>query len=121
MIKNFENITYELTPKELELVELVMNGFNGYRKDSPIKAPEICAGMNKYLSENNIKMKFTSVRLRKFVNYIRANSLLPLIATSKGYYVTDSQDEIDSCVESLKNRANGILEAAKGLEKLNTT
>ena len=65
------------------------------------------------------KIKFTEVRLRKIVNYIRTNGLIPLIATSSGYYVDYSPEKvIESQIKSLKERSSSIYHCAVGLEKI---
>lgn len=113
MITNFETITDELTEHELSLVPLLVQGFRKHGINSPIKAPEIVHGMNRHLQSK----KFTEARLRKCVNYIRSNSIIPLIATSSGYYVSFDQDVIKSQIKSLEQRARSIQNCADGLNK----
>jgi len=64
-----------------------------------------------------LKNKFSEPRLRKCSNYIRTNGILPLIATSQGYYVSYDKQEINSQIQSLVERANSILKSAEGLKK----
>ena len=104
MITNFETITQELTDKELELMHTLIVLLNSYTKENPVKAPVLCD----YISVKE-------PRLRKMVNYIRSNGLLPLIATSKGYYVSRDRTEIEAQIESLKQRARSIERCAKGM------
>jgi len=113
MLTNFENITYELTEEELILVPDICEAFRKYTKDNPIKAPEICKRVN----DNKLtKTKFTESRLRKICNYIRSNGMIPLIATSNGYYVDYSEEVLQSQIRSLKERASSIFRCAQGLE-----
>jgi hypothetical protein len=114
MITNFENITADLTEADLELVPLMVRGFKQYTKENPIKEPEIVSRFN----EKNPGMKLTGVKLRKLVNHIRTNSLLPLIATSRGYYVSYDPQEIENQVKSLHQRASSINNCAQGLHRL---
>lgn len=118
MIKNFENITRELNEDELVLVPLMINGFKKHTIDNPIKSDVVVKKMNDYFQKNGMKMKMTGARLRKIVNYIRSNSLQPLIATSKGYFVSNDVDVILDQILSLNQRANSIKECANGLELL---
>lgn len=111
MITNFENITHELSDIELEMLPLMVNGFKRYTKQYPIKEPEIVARFN----SNNPKTKLNGARLRKLVNHIRCHSMLPLIATSKGYYLSDDIAEIKNQIMSLRERANSINRCADGL------
>jgi hypothetical protein len=116
MITNFEEITEELTQEELALIPFIVNAFKKYTKEEPIKATDI---VSKFLkSEHSQKITMTQPRLRKMVNYIRTNALLPLIATSNGYYVSTDKEEIEKQILSLTQRANSILKCAKGLSKL---
>ena len=113
MLTNFENITYELTEEELILAKDFCEAFRKYTKDNPIKAPEICKRVN----DNKLtKTKFTESRLRKICNYIRSNGMIPLIATSNGYYVDYSPEVLQSQIRSLKERASSIYRCAQGLE-----
>ena len=71
--------------------------------------------LNEYLKNNGYKIRLTQPRLRKLVNYIRSNSLLPLIATSQGYFTTDCKLTIQEQIKSLQERANSIDRCARGL------
>jgi len=115
MITNFEDITAELNELELELIPILVEGFKTHTEANPIKAPQIVSNMNLYLVKKGKKIKMTEPRLRKCVNHIRSNSLLPLIATSKGYYVSNSRDVIEAQIKSLNERASSIKKCAEGL------
>lgn len=117
MIKNFENITFELTEEEYKLVDLVVSGLKKRQKDNPIKGEEICEKINVGLDKFGLTKKFSDARLRKITNYIRANGILPVIATSKGYYCSYDTDEIKSQIDSLYQRAEAIKSSADGLKK----
>jgi hypothetical protein len=117
MIKTFEEHTSELTAEEMQILQLVVNGFRHYKKDSPIKAELIVTRMNNYLQENGYKIRLTQPRLRKLVNYIRTNGLIPLIATSHGYFTSDCKQTILEQIQSLQERANSIERCAQGLKK----
>jgi hypothetical protein len=112
MITNFEEITQELTDSEKKILPLIISGFKNYTEKNPIKEVDIVKRFN----ERNPQMKLTGVRLRKLVNCIRSNGLLPLIATSSGYYVSYDKDIIASQIKSLRQRAFSINNCAKGLE-----
>lgn len=111
MITTFEKVTPELTEKELALVPIIIEGFKRYDKSNPIKEPEIVKRFN----SKSYETKLTGARLRKIVNHIRVNGLLPLIATSKGYYVSYNKDEVLNQIKSLRERANSINSCADGL------
>lgn len=114
-VTNFEDITNGLSNEELSLVPDMCEAFRKYTKQNPIKAPIIVAKIN---ANKLTKIKFTEVRLRKIVNYIRTNGLIPLISTSSGYYVDYSPEVIESQIKSLKERSSSIYHCAVGLEKI---
>jgi len=117
MITNFEGITYELTKEEKMLIPILITGFKSHTKQNPIKAPNIIKKINEYIYTEKLGFsKMTEARLRKIVNYIRTNSMLGVIATSKGYYHSTDKKEIEQQIESLIERANGIYAAAFGLQ-----
>lgn len=115
MVTNFEHITSELTQQELELIPILVKGFHKHRKENPILARDIVRMMNLYLQSRNFQVTFTEARLRKCVNFIRTNAILPLMATSNGYYISWDSDEIYSQIQSLEERANSIKRCAGGL------
>lgn len=117
MVTNFENYTHELNDQEMEILPIVIHGFRAYKKTNPIKAELIVKRMNQFLSDRGYKIRLNGPRLRKLVNYIRSNGLLPLIATSQGYFTTDCKETIAEQIKSLQERANSIKNCAIGLEK----
>jgi len=111
MITNFENITKDLTTEEKRLIPVLIGGFKLKTKSNPVKAPDIISR----LRESGYKI--TQPRLRKLCNLIRSESIIPLIATSKGYFVSYDKEEIRKQVLSLQERSDAILNSAKGLEQ----
>lgn len=116
MIENFEEITEELSEEEKKLIPILIKGFLAHNKNNPIKSKDICEAINNKRVLYGLKRQFNGVRLRKITNYIRSNGILPLIATSDGYYTSNDTSEIKKQIESLKQRANAILNSATGLE-----
>lgn len=117
MITNFEHITRELTDEECKLVPILIKGLKRRTKEIAIKAPEIVDAINSQAEKFGLKNKFSEVRLRKIVNFIRSEGILPLMATSNGYYCTEDREEIRSQIESLTQRAEAIMVSANGLKK----
>lgn len=115
MITDFEEITKELSEDEKQFLQPLINGFLQHTKDNPIKTPQIVSGMNNWASEKGINVKFNGVRLRKMVNHIRSTGMLPIIATSEGYYCSSNQEDIKKQIQSLRERAASINRCADGL------
>jgi len=113
MVTNFENITYELTEEEIRLVPDMCEAFRKYTKENPIKGAEICTLINE---KRLTKSKFCESRLRKIVNHIRVNQMIPLIADVKGYYVDYDVSRIKSQAKSLRDRAHAILRVSEAME-----
>jgi hypothetical protein len=113
MVTNFEKETVNLTKEELKNIPIIINILSSQQgKEKAVKAKELCRYIFLATELNGI----IPVKLRKYVSYIRKNSLLPIIATSKGYYVSHDLTELQKEIKSLNERASAIRQAAKGLE-----
>jgi len=115
MIKNFEEITVGLTARELNIIPIFIKFISDYDQSNPIKASKIVAALDEILEAQGLGIKMNEVRVRKCSNHIRTNSLLPLIATSKGYFVSYDQDVIAMQIQSLYERAEAVNASADGL------
>lgn len=116
MVTNFEEITKELSQEDYQLLQQLIRCFEAHDKNNPIKAPKIVLGINN--ANPFLKRKFTEVKLRKLVNFIRSKGMIGLIATSDGYYSTKDIAEIKLQIKSLEERASAILNSSIGLEYL---
>lgn len=117
MITNFEEYTHELSAEEMDILPIVVHGFRNYKKELPIKAELIVTRMNEFLAVRGFKTRMSQPRLRKMVNYIRTNGIIPLIANSNGYFTSDCKETIQEQIKSLQERANSIQRCANGLKK----
>lgn len=62
--------------------------------------------------------KVTPARVRKIINHIRLNRLIPgLVASSKGYWVEKDPVRLREYINSLNDRCRAIEAVAKALEK----
>lgn len=105
MIKTFEEHTVELSPDEQKFVGVIVQRFNTKKgKQHIVTADGIIDGL-----KTHFNIEFKESRVRKMIQYIRLNNLVVgLIATSKGYFVADSIEEIEDWIDSLKSRENAI-------------
>lgn len=117
MIQNFEEITKPLTEEEKKLVPILISGFKSKTKDNPITGSEIVDAINRKKDSLGLSKNFSEPRLRKLTNFIRSAGIMPVIATSNGYYVSYDKEEIALQIQSLEQRAAAILESANGLKK----
>lgn len=110
MINGFEEQTHELTEYELTLVPLFVRGFScKIGKANAVTSDAIIARMRP-------QHKLSGARVRKIVNYLRVQGILPnLMACSAGYYLTNDPEELASYIESLEQRANAIIRVKESL------
>lgn len=107
MIPTFENQTHKLTEYEYNVIMpiLVVGLKKKLGKSKAVTNPKIC---------NSLKQKGYKVsepRIRKIIYFIRQYNLVPmLIASSKGYWVTNDVNEIKDWLESLKSRIKAMEE-----------
>lgn len=105
MIKNFEKFTVELNQVERRLIPMMVDRFKTKRGIKNIVTAD--AMIDAIAKTYGVKLKDT--RIRKIIQYIRVNNLVPgLIATSRGYYTAESIGEIMEWIESLKVRESAI-------------
>lgn len=106
MIKGFDRETQPLTEYELRvLLPLLIEGLQ-------TKLGRENAVTNKHIV-NALKgaYKLNEARVRKIINHIRTNDLVPgLIATSEGYFIATTEAELLEYEESLKGREDAIRE-----------
>lgn len=80
-------------------------------REAAITNAKMCDKMNAYGYELN------EARTRKIINHIRVNALVPcLIATGKGYYVSEDEAEIKKYIKSLKDREAAIAAVRMAIE-----
>jgi len=114
MITNFEEITKELSEDEFSMLPNLIQILQEHpNMSAAIFSEDLCRKMAvRYQVE-----KFPGSRLRKMTNYLRVNGILPVIATSKGYYISYDKEMIESQIKSLLERASSIRKSAYGLQK----
>ena len=62
--------------------------------------------------------QLTEARLRKIINHIRVAGLIKwLIATSKGYYIATSRQEMEDYIGSLRGREEAIRAVRESMEQ----
>jgi len=119
MLQGFEEYTAPLTDYEREDILPRMVYFlslcNG--SENAVKNGAIV----KQLREYGCK-KVGDARVRKVINHIRIHGLVPcLVASSRGYYVTDDPAELDKFISSLAGREDAIRAVRISMEKQRNT
>lgn len=106
MITGFEEQTEPLTEQEREvLLPPIIKGLRvKVGKENAVTNKDIVRGL-----KANCDIKIGEVRVRKMINHIRNNDIIPcLIATSKGYYIAETKDEMLDYIDSLYGRVAAI-------------
>ncbi len=114
MIEGFKEFTAHLTDYEREMVVPAL--VEGLKK----RVGSQYAVRNKTMCQLLKERGFENVsepRIRKCINFIRMNGLVPhLVANSHGYYVATSVHEVENYCQSLKERAEAIFAMRQALE-----
>lgn len=105
MIKGFERETQPLTDYEINFLvpqfERSMKKHVG--KANAVTNKQIVQGML------NAGYKINDAKVRKIFNWIRTNDIVyGIIATSDGYYIAETKEEIAEYIESLEGRRDAI-------------
>lgn len=109
MVIGFEEYTASLSEGEVAIAEWLATELPKY------------VGKKKAVSNHRLRWilfdkcgRVTPSRVRKMINYIRINCLVAnLIANNAGYYVAETQEEVETYVHSLRQRAASIMHVAQ--------
>lgn len=116
MIPQFDLHTAPLTEDEKKLVPIIIKGlYPRVGSKYAIHASAICKAINDNPDKYN-GARLTDNRLRKITNYLRSACILPVIATSKGYYISYDKQDIKDQIESLQSRIDAMNVAIEGLK-----
>lgn len=110
MLEGFTQETAPLNCYESETVlpELVKLLRTKYGKYNAVTNGYIIASLKSTITTSRNK-KIGEARVRKLINHIRTNDLIPgLMATSEGYFIASSAAELAEYEESLKSREDAI-------------
>jgi hypothetical protein len=84
-------------------------------ENNQVTAKEIIQRFNDKKQQIGFKCAFNNSRFMKLTNYIRAQKMLKLVSTHKGYYESFSADDVEDCGHSLMSRIESIKAAANGM------
>ena len=115
MITGFEEQTEPLTDQEREVfLPPIIKGLRvKVGKEKAVANKDIVRGL-----KANCDIKISEARVRKMINYIRNNDIIPcLIATSKGYYIAETKDEMLDYIDSLYGRVEAIKADALSMKR----
>lgn len=113
MIKGFDKETQPLSAYEKDiLLPILVSGLQARKgRENAVTNKQIV----KALSPAH---KISDTRVRKIINHIRINDLVPaLIATSEGYYIAQTETELIEYEDSLKGREEAIRTVRQSIER----
>lgn len=117
MVKGFESITSPLTDTDKRVLVPALADLLRW-----------CVGNSLAITNTELRAQLlkkglhcSDAKLRALVNYIRINGVVErLIATSQGYYVATSGNELADYCDSLREREAAIRAVRQALEGQNT-
>ena len=112
MINGFEQETEPLNDYEQSLLPIFIQGLKTkLGKESAVTNDAMISGLEK------MGHKLNQARVRKIIAHIRNKQLIKgLMASSKGYYITNNPEEIKEYIESLQGRIEAILAIKRTFE-----
>jgi len=103
------------------LVPLLVKMFvNKTNKDNILSTRKITTFFTDKKTQIGYTGAFTTQRLQKLVNYIRVNSILPVISTNNGYYFSEDKQDIMEMIMNFEGRIAAMKAAADGLRYIVT-
>lgn len=105
MLQGFEKQTAPLNDYERDtLLPLIVRGLK-----TKIGEGMVIASSTIIRKMKAAGYKLDGPRLRKIINHIRNNDIIPgLVSNSNGYYVATTVNDYDDCISSLQGRVNAI-------------
>lgn len=103
------------------LVPLLVKMFvNKTSKDNVLSTRKITTFFTDKKQTIGFTGALTTQRLQKLVNYIRVNSILPVISSNNGYYYSEDKQDIMEMIMNFEGRINAMKAAADGLRYIVT-
>lgn len=113
-LKDFENITYELSSTEKELLPLLVaklaihKGINQIVTNSKLR---------QYIFDRTGK-SVNEARVRKIAQHIRLKGLITgLVAINKGYFIAESPEQIEDWLITMRQRRKAATDAIAAGER----
>lgn len=89
-------------------------------KDQPLQTRKITTFFTEKKTQIGFTGAFTTQRLQKLVNYIRVNSILPVISSNNGYYYSEDKQDIMEMILNFEGRIAAMKAAMEGLKYIVT-
>lgn len=111
--------TEKLTTEEKNIVlPVLLKALKRGTEDKPLVSDRIVKWFNENKEQIGMKTNFTAARLRKLTNYCRTNGISPVIANSKGYYISNKKKDLVELKLSLISRIESLQAVVKGIDDM---
>lgn len=106
-----------LTTEEKDIVlPMLLKALKKGSEEQPLVSDRIVKWFNDNKDQIGMKTNFTAARLRKLTNYCRTNGIAPIIANSRGYYISNKKKDLIELKASLMSRVHSLMAAVKGID-----
>lgn len=111
----------KLSSEEKDIVlPMLLKALKRGTEEQPLVSDKIVKWFNNNKDRIGMKSSFTSTRLRKLTNYCRTNAIAPIIANSKGYYISNKKKDLVELKMSLISRIESLQAVVKGIDDMMT-
>lgn len=109
----------KLTTEEKDIVlPVLLKALKKGTEDKPLVSDRIVKWFNENKQQIGMKSNFSAARLRKLSNYCRTFAIAPVIANSKGYYISNKKKDLVELKLSLISRIESLQAAVKGIDDM---
>lgn len=111
--------TEKLTTEEKDIVlPMLLKALKKGTEEKPLVSDRIVKWFNDNKESIGMKSNFSAARLRKLTNYCRTFAIAPVIANSKGYYISNKKKDLVELKLSLISRIESLQAAVKGIDDM---
>jgi len=97
----------------MKIEDYIVHLLSAAKKTKEITNDSLCTLVNNKYSD--LETKMSPVIIRKIINGLRQSGI-PVLANSRGYFISNDKEEMLEMYISLMNRANAIIKAAQGIK-----
>lgn len=109
----------KITTEEKDLIlPLLIKALKKGTEEHPIVSDRIVKWFNDNKEKIGMTSNFTAARLRKLSNYCRTFAIAPVIANSKGYYISNKKKDLLELKMSLISRIESLQASVKGIDNM---
>jgi hypothetical protein len=111
--------TEKLTTEEKDIVlPMLLKALKKGTEDKPLVSDRIVKWFNENKEQIGMKTNFTAARLRKLTNYCRTFGIAPVIANSRGYYISNKKKDLVELKLSIISRIESLQAVVKGIDDM---